>query len=188
MPPSRDLIIVCCHAVYHGGARENPHDETTWALQPFQRSQGFKQGEHLTFLKHMEVAFGVVRHDNAPVIVFSGGCTNPNYPHLSEARSYFDAARALNMDNDREVLLEELATDSYQNLLFSIALFRRKFDHYPSNISVVTHEFKSRFRDLHIKAICWPEQHFNVIGINPPFSGESISTIWTCSVRSRSVI
>jgi len=126
----------------------------------------------------MEAAFAVVRHDNAPAIVFSGGCTNPKYPHLSEARSYLDAASALSMDNDREVLLEELATDSYQNLVFSIAVFTRKFGHYPSNISVVTHEFKrKRFRDLHAKAICWPEQHFNVMGINPPFSGESISII-----------
>jgi len=175
MPHSKDLVIVCCHAVYHGDVCGNPRDEATWALQSFQRSHGLKQGEHHTFLKHIEAAFAVSRHDNTPAIVFSGGRTNPDYPHLSEARSYFDAARALSINNGREVLLEEFATDSYQNLLFSILVYRSKFGQYPSNISIVTHEFKTlRFRDLHAKAIRWPDERFDVMGINPPFSGESI--------------
>lgn len=176
-PPSRkvaaNLIIVCCHAIYHGGVDGNPHDEADWALQIFQRSAGFKQGEHLTFIRHIEAAFKAAANDNRSAIVFSGGCTNRDYPDLSEARSYLDAVRALGELKTWDILLEQLATDSYQNLLFSIILFRKKFGYYPSNVKVVTHDFKApRFRDLHAQAIHWPATRFEVIGINPPFSGK----------------
>src|SRR6266480_1230743 len=173
--PVELLIIVCCHAIYFGGPRGHPHNEDTWALQPFQRSHGLKHGEHLTFLKHIEVAFDVARRsDTQAAIVFSGGCTNPNYANLSEARSYRDAASALKYDAWNQVLLEELATDSYQNLLFSILVFRKNFGLYPSHVKVVTHDFKSAgFRELHAKAVRWPVERFEVIGINPPFLGES---------------
>lgn len=170
-----DLIIVCCHAIYHGGVNGDPRHEGNWALQPFQRGDGLKQGEHLTLLRHVEAAFEAA--DEQAVVVFSGGCTNPEYPHLSESRSYLDAASALSLrDNEhQEVLLDESATDSYQNLLFSIIVFRKKFGRFPSHIKVITHDFKvARFRHLHANAIRWPIERLEVIGINPPFLGESI--------------
>jgi hypothetical protein len=176
-PPSRkvaaNLIIVCCHAIYHGGVDGNPHDEADWALQFFQRSAGFKQGEHLTFIRHIEAAFKAAADDNRAALVFSGGYTNRDYPDSSEARSYLDAVRALGELKTWDILLEQLATDSYQNLLFSIILFRKKYGYYPSNVKVVTHAFKApRFRDLHAQAIHWPAARLEVIGINPPFSGK----------------
>lgn len=168
------LIIVCCHAVYFGGPQGNPRDEASWALQPFQRSDGLKHGEHLTFLKHIESAFEAARRsDTRAAVVFSGGCTNPDHAHLSEARSYLDAANALRRDRRNEVLLEELATDSYQNLLFSVLAFHRNFGSYPSHIKVITHDFKcARFRELHARAVRWPAERFEAIGINPSFLGE----------------
>jgi hypothetical protein len=172
--PVELLIIVCCHAIYFGGAAGNPRDEETWALHPFQRSHGLKQGEHLTFLEHIEVAFDTARRsETQAAIIFSGGRTNPHHANLSEAKSYLDAASALKYDGCNQVLLEELATDSYQNLLFSILIFRKNFGFYPSHVKVVTHDFKStRFRELHAKALRWPAERFEVIGINPPFLGE----------------
>ena len=168
------LIIVCCHAIYFGGPARNPRDEETWALHPFQRSHGLKQGEHLTFLEHIEAAFDAARQSNVQAaIIFSGGRTNPDHANLSEARSYLDATSALKYDGCNQVLLEELATDSYQNLLFSILVFRKTFGLYPSHVKVVTHNFKSaRFRELHANAVRWPAERFEVIGINPPFLGE----------------
>jgi len=178
------LIIVCCHAIYFGGPAGNPRDEDTWALHPFQRSNGLKQGEHLTFLKHIEAAFDAAsRSDTQAAIMFSGGRTNPDHANLSEARSYLDATSALKYGGWNQVLLEELATDSYQNLLFSILVFRKNFGLYPSHVKVVTHDFKStRFRELHAKAVRWPAERFEVIGINPQFLGEICSSSSTSKV------
>lgn len=59
--------------------------------------------------------------------------------------------------NTANILAETHATDSYQNILFSILLYRRhtKFlSAYPEKITIVTHDFKrDRFLDLHLPAI-----------------------------------
>lgn len=171
-----DLVVVCCHAIYHGGVDGDPHDESQWALEPFQRSDGFKQGEHLTFLRHIEAGLKAAGDNGRATLVFSGGCTNREYQQLSEARSYRDAAHAVGLSEDRLIYLEELATDSYQNLLFSILMFRGKFNRYPDKVKVVTHDFKvPRFR-THAATIGWPIGRLETIGINPPFSGRLFST------------
>lgn len=104
-------------------------------------------------------------------MVFSGGRTNPEVADLSEAQSYFNALEHVKKDASDGILLEECATDSYQNLLFSILLFRQRYSYYPSDIIVITHAFKEhRFLHLHAKAIRWPFDRIRVLGINPPFT------------------
>jgi hypothetical protein len=69
------------------------------------------------------------------------------------------------------ILLEEHATDSFQNLLFSILLFRRTTGKYPKRIRIITHAFKAkRFLELHAPTILWPKDRVQVQGIDPVMS------------------
>ena len=179
------LVILCCHAVYYGTLGSDPRDENNWALKPFQRSTATKSGEHETFLQH---AFAAVQLSNADTLIaFSGGPTDSNYPDLSEARSYLNAfgdwCAAIGLEvpkvaraggSGEGILLEERATDSYQNVLFSILAFRRRTGYYPEQLTIITHAFKNdRFLHLHSRALKWPAERVKVLGINPPFTRES---------------
>ncbi|KAJ5135079.1 uncharacterized protein N7515_004357 [Penicillium bovifimosum] len=75
------------------------------------------------------------------------------------------------------VVAETSATDSYQNLLFSLIQFRIHTGVYPQRVTVVTHEFKrARFMQCHFPAVglvpIGLEGGYThkaaVIGINPP--------------------
>lgn len=69
---------------------------------------------------------------------------------------------------------ENFALDSYQNFLFSIARFREYTGSYPERITVVGYGMKrSRFEELHAKAIRWPvkssvrgQRRFHYVGID----------------------
>ncbi|TID16377.1 hypothetical protein E2P81_ATG11804 [Venturia nashicola] len=170
----KNVAIVCCHAIYQGS---EPTDERNWRLQSFQRSSGLKPGEHLTFLRHIETAVELLESKSVDSVIFSGGRTNPDVAHLSEAQSYLNALQHTRRDAIDMLLLEEHATDSYQNLLFSIILFRQTYGYYPDEIVIITHTFKTaRFLDLHAKAIHWPLNRIRVLGINPPFSQNELES------------
>ena len=73
-------------------------------------------------------------------------------------------------EHDRQRLIAEVfATDSYQNILFSLIAFRSRFGRWPQHVTVVSHEFKKqRFIEEHRKAIRWPADKLTFIGHNPP--------------------
>ncbi|MCJ1311876.1 hypothetical protein MMC25_005549 [Agyrium rufum] len=54
------------------------------------------------------------------------------------------------------IISENHATNSYQNVLFSIALFVHTTGYPPEHIYVVSHSFKDERLKLHLKAIGWP--------------------------------
>jgi len=190
-----NLVIVCCHAIFHPDAASpsfplhSPYDESNWHLAPFQRSdhKTGKPGEHETFVAHALAGIDVLTSPaNAgnTLLVLSGGSTKPSLTSLSEARSYYHAAlahelaqghrgggRAHAFFSKGRILLEEHAADSFQNLLYSILLFRRTTGVYPKHIRVITHAFKAkRFLDLHANAIHWPSNKIQVQGIDPVMS------------------
>ncbi|KAL1963446.1 hypothetical protein VTN77DRAFT_8347 [Rasamsonia byssochlamydoides] len=126
------------------------------------------------------------------LLVFSGGPTKKDRTDLSEGESYLNLAQengfflsslssstqsqSQSQDERKKMLdkltnltlAEILATDSYQNVLFSLLQFRLKTGVYPRRITVVTHEFKRRrFLECHFPAIGFPTSSVNVIGINP---------------------
>lgn len=76
---------------------------------------------------------------------------------------------------------ENFALDSYQNLIFSIARFREYTGSYPERITVVGYGMKkSRFEDLHAKALRWPvkaftkgHKRFHYVGIDD--EGDNLS-------------
>jgi hypothetical protein len=189
------LVIVCCHAIFHPDASSpslplhSPYDESNWHLAQFQKSnsQTGKPGEHEMFMAH--VLAGIDALDRASstddtLLVLSGGATKTSLTPLSEAQSYYNAALAHELAEGSQggrtahrlytkhrILLEEHATDSFQNLLFAILLFRRTTGIYPKQIRIITHAFKARrFLDLHGPAIEWPSDRLQVQGINPVMS------------------
>jgi len=177
----------------------SPHDESNWHLAAFQKSDPTtgKPGEHETFLAHIQAGLDAMTtgtnatwkedvpwNQDSTVLIFSGGATKQSLTPLSEARSYYHAAlagelaqghigggRARQLYSKGRILLEEQATDSLQNLIFSILLFRQTVGQYPKNIRVITHAFKSkRFLELHAPAICWPKDRIQIQGIDPVMS------------------
>ena len=194
-----DLVIVCCHAIFHPDVSStdfplhSPYDEKNWYLAPFQKSDPHtgKPGEQETFVAHALAGIDTLRSELSPdvpdktLLVFSGGPTKSSLTPLSEARSYYHAALAQELAQGHHggglthqlfsrgrILLEEHATDSFQNLLLSILLFRRTTGSYPKRVRVITHAFKAkRFLDLHAPAIKWPAERIQVQGIDPIMSG-----------------
>lgn len=164
------LILVCCHATFQGG---DPDEETSWILQGFQQSNAKtgKVGEHHTFKQHIAAGASVLAQDPASLLVFSGGKTQTQID-LSEAESYLRVGLVKKLWRDElsdRCVVESQATDSYQNLLFSIIQFRRLTGLYPAKITVITHAFKERrFLELHGPAVKYPAGALRVLGINPP--------------------
>lgn len=169
---AKNLIIVCCHSTYTGDG--NDFSESQWILAPFQRSDSEKgkPSEHEAFIAHILAGEQALHNDPYGLLIFSGGRTT-NAP-LSEAESYMAVLKGRKDASERwkdAIYEEKYATDSYQNLLFSILFFRNKTGAYPEHITVVTHAFKERrFLELHGPAIKWPAYRIRVQGINPPFT------------------
>jgi len=174
-----ELVIVCCHATYVGTGES--FAERHWLLQPFQRSDAAtgKAGEHQTFMAHILVAAQYCARHSEALLIFSGGKTTES--KRSEAESYHLVAKRLVRTGIFPISVlercatEEMATDSYQNLLFSIVQFRKIVGQYPRHVTIITHAFKERrFLELHAAAIQWPQGRLRVQGINPPFSLEEL--------------
>ena len=165
-----DLIIVCCHATYDGTAEHVAEDH--WILQDFQRADPNtgKPSEVETFQLHILAGTLAAKNNPRALLVFSGGKTTSS--DRSEAQGYEQLY--LRLDKSLQVehyAREDYATDSFQNLLFSILRFRQVTGRYPTSVTVITHAFKqSRFLDLHAPAIKWPSHRIRVQGVNPPFT------------------
>lgn len=175
------LVLVCCHATYRGVG--DPNDETSWILQDFQKSNPStgKQGEHLTFLEHIHAAAAIVARDPNALLLFSGGKTQ-SLVDLSEAESYRRVYEikndALDAALDDRINTEPHATDSYQNLLFSLLRFRDLTTSYPARVTLITHAFKSqRFLELHGPALKYPATNLRVLGMNPPFTRDELEDV-----------
>ena len=172
-----ELVLVSGHAIFLGNSNSDLLSEDQWLMQPFQKQNPAtnKPGEHETFVSHILTgAFAVAGRPKA-LLVFSGGRTTN--ADRTEAEGYEQVYRELGEPFDLEgrYALENHATDSYQNLLFSILRFRQVTGRYPEQVTVITHAFKqNRFLDLHATAIKWPAHRIRVLGLNPPFTSEEL--------------
>ncbi|KAL2867312.1 DUF218 domain protein [Aspergillus lucknowensis] len=87
--------------------------------------------------------------------------------NLAKDNDYFTDSTTV---DDTRITAETHATDSYQNVLFSLIRFRLHIGVYPERVTVVTHEFKrERFMECHFPALGLDNaSRLRLIGINPP--------------------
>merc|ERR1712096_465826 len=143
----------------------------------YQRNQDMPQA----LVSHIQRGVMEAASDPKALLVFSGGQTRPEAGPHDEGSSYYRVAehyRWWGHDSSIEgpglavsqrAVTEDFATDSFQNLLFSICRFHEVVGSYPAQISVVGFSFKrQRFVSLHRAAIRFPLKHFRYIGIEPP--------------------
>lgn len=167
-----ELVVVCGHATFVG-SRKDIMSEDQWLLQPFQRSNPAtgKRGEHETFISHILSATFAVASRPKSFLIFSGGRTTS--ASRTEAQGYEQVHLGLDDPfgiGDRYTT-EDHATDSFQNVLFSLLRFRQVVGRYPRDITVVTHAFKrDRILGVHARALRWPAERIRLHGIDPPFT------------------
>ncbi|KAH8967707.1 hypothetical protein BDL97_03G090400 [Sphagnum fallax] len=161
------LVMVAGHAVYTSSSCDKPDGEDAWFLEPYQKHPG----QASTFVKHIKSGVEVASIMKDSLLLFSGGETRKDAGPRSEAQSYWGVAEAEGWFGKTEdvrwrALTEEHARDSFENLLFSICRFRELTGHYPSNITIVSYDFKeSRFSELHRIALRFPASQFSFVGI-----------------------
>lgn len=99
--------------------------------------------------------------------------------NLVRDNNYFRHELDLATVDPSRIIAESHATDSYQNVLFSLLRFRSHTGVYPQRVTVVTHEFKrARFMECHFPAMgllpCPGNEEamhvprVSVVGIDPP--------------------
>lgn len=163
----RSLVMVAGHAVYTSSKCDKPEGEDSWYLEPYQKHPG----QANTFIAHIQAGVEAAAESPDSLLLFSGGETRQDAGPRSEAQSYWHVAESKDWFGQREsvrwrTLTEEFARDSFENLLFSLCRFRELTGHYPSNVTVVSYDFKERrFTKLHRHALQFPEDQFSFVGV-----------------------
>ncbi|KAF9231405.1 hypothetical protein BU15DRAFT_56157 [Melanogaster broomeanus] len=176
------LIIVPGHAIWSGFKPEQALDEDFWTLEQYQRGGGRLSA----FIDHVRHGASLAMEDVNSLLVFSGGQTRLQST-TTEAESYMRLALSMDLFPTHiptsgrppfpRATTETFALDSFQNLLFSVARFHEVTGRYPSQITVVGYEMKQqRFEELHRAAIRFPITLFHYIGLQPPATGDEITT------------
>lgn len=161
-----ELIIVAGHGVCRKECT-SPH------IAPLDSSWvGIFPGEGPFYIEHSKAGVALAAKIPNALLAFSGGQTREDAGRRSEAESYWEVADTAGwwgFPNVRErALKEEYARDSFENLLFGIALFKRETGQWPITVTVVSWRFKKKRYDLHRQALKWPKQKFAYLGPNDP--------------------
>lgn len=167
--PTDHLIIVPGHSVINidafGSGRED--SDRAWKLLDYQEKQGLPK----IIASHIETAINISKSDVKSMLLFSGGQTRVDAGPISEGLSYYMYSKIMGWLEDDlldRVNVEEYATDSFENLIFSVCRFKELAGVYPSRITIVGFDFKKkRYETLHRAAIGFPESAFRYIGIKP---------------------
>lgn len=166
-PTIENLIILPCHSIFapelnpKGSDYDNNRfgigmDPNNWLLKPFQ----IESNDQDSFLKHIELSLFEL-HENIKnsALVISGGFTQSAI-EKSESSSYLELAQTVGFLKSpyfrpgTNILLEEYARDSYENVLYSICTFVKRFNKFPKKITVVGFSFKrERFLALHLATL-----------------------------------
>lgn len=161
-----NLIILPCHSIFAPELNKNFKDDETvdpqiigqdpenWLLESFQT----ESNDQISFLKHIELSLNELNSNlEDSVLVISGGFTKSKI-EKSESSSYYELAQKSNLlkkfpnlIKGENILLEEYARDSYENILYSLVTFYQKFGKFPKKVSVVGFGFKrERFLLSHL--------------------------------------
>jgi hypothetical protein len=166
-----ELILVAGHSVLVSGHLEDAdRDEHDWFLLEYQRNKGLPTA----IVKHIQAGLQAAADAPQSLLLFSGGETRAITGPETEGASYYRVVDAMQLWPPMvraRTITEEFATDSFQNLLFSIARFYEVTGRYPNKITVVSFTFKqTRFQTMHAPALQWPADKFVYVGVDPPTS------------------
>lgn len=167
-------VVVCGHAVYHGGPNIDPEQAPSdlhWHLQSFQK------GEPPHYISHIRTGVEQAAEDPTALLIFSGGQTR--YPEiLSEAQGYHHLATLFNFWGHPTVrhrtTTEEFATDSFDNVLFGIARFFECVSRLPTSVTFISWSFKQKRFEHHAESIHWPMSAFAFLGVGQPGDIETV--------------
>lgn len=165
--PSRysHLIVVAGHSVIIGGnLRDAAQSDNLWYEFEYQKGVGLPEA----IVNHIQAGIDVAFDDEDSLLIFSGGETRADAGPSDEGESYYHVADALNLWKGSvraRTLIEEFATDSFQNLMFSLCRFHEITGVYPLRVTMVSFTFKKhRFEQLHAKALHLPD--FRYVGLD----------------------
>ena len=141
-----ELIVVPGHGVCKQGCT-NPDAvrfDSSWV--------GIFPGEGPFLAEHAKRGVYLAARTEESLLVFSGGQTRENAGRRSEAESYREIAEAAGWwglpSVSSRIILEEYARESFENLLFAVALFKKETDHWPMKVTICGWRFKERRYDL----------------------------------------
>ena len=191
------LIIVAGHSVLISGAVQNaPYDESVWYLLPYQRNKGLPHAIVSHIQAGINLA---LKDEESLLVFSGGetrAVTGPDtegasYFRVADALQLWDGRDVFADENNNvaamgirggdvgpntpqstvrsRTITEEYATDSFENLMFSICRFHDITGSYPQKITMVSFTFKqNRFETLHANALQWPIERFDYVGVDPP--------------------
>lgn len=170
-PMIENLIILPCHSVFAPELNSNINGDfdsddiaksdrfsialnpKNWILESFQ----IESDDQISFLKHLELSL-LELHENIgnSALVISGGFTKKQIKK-SESSSYLELAEKVGFlkspyfKKGANILLDEYARDSYENILYSICTFYNRFNKFPQKITIIGFGFKrERFLSSHL--------------------------------------
>ena len=133
------LIILPCHCVYDRNIRkiyaEHPEDRPIYEAQI------------IYSFKHLEW-----RKDENPLLILSGGYSKKEL-NISESQSYLYYAEDLGLAINNNIILEEYALVSIENLLFSLYMYKLNRECYPETIDIISWSFKKERYETALKSI-----------------------------------
>lgn len=152
------LILLTCHCVFDLGTgrclAEHPADRPIYEA-------------HLLYaFRHLEWRAG-----KSPSLVISGAPTKTECD-CSESNSYIEMAKAMNLKIPTNVILEQHALTSIENVLLSLYAYHRARGTYPECIDAISWEFKRERFERTLDAInkwqplgeSWPPLNFFPVG------------------------
>jgi hypothetical protein len=131
----QSLLILAGHAIYEHGA---------W--------HGARSAEDEPVLEaHVRRAFAIAKHLGFRALVPSGGRTRPELASVragrvsrSEAEGMIAFAQERELDpGAAEIVAEPYARDTFENMLFSVLAFHRRFGVWPDTVGIVSWKFKA---------------------------------------------
>lgn len=148
------VLVLCCHGVFssNGAFISDPRYERT--VDPISVE---------VYLDHIKEAAKLIREREYDVLIVSGGYTKPQI-EMSEAASYLKILRYLiDEKTAKNVLLEEYAKDTFENILFAMCRAYQVYKEFPVTLGILTWTWKGKRVQVIAEGLRIPD--FVVIGV-----------------------
>jgi len=140
------LVLLACHGVY------DPDADTMYTDRPeFVNDRPAYEAQIDYAFRHLRYCTNW-RPGSDPLLVISGSFSKQQR-HCSESRSYLELARHMGLAVPDNVVLEEYALTSIENMLLSLYAYHDTRGAYPEAIDVISWAFKQRRFEVTLRAI-----------------------------------